>query len=83
MKQKDIVTILVISFLSLVVSIVATKYLFATSAHRQQKVEVVPAISSNFSVPSSQYFNSQSIDPTQVIQIGNNSNPTPFNSSNH
>jgi len=43
---------------------------------------VVPAISSSFPSPSTQEFNSGSIDPTQLITIGTSTNQTPFNSSN-
>jgi hypothetical protein len=79
MKQKDVVTIIVITFISLVISIVASKLLFSPQKNQLQ-VEVVPPISAAFSAPSSQFFNAQSIDPTQLIQIGNSANPNPFNS---
>jgi hypothetical protein len=82
MKQKDLITLVGAIFLGLLLSIGASKLIFATPANTQEQVPVVPAISSNFSTPSKQFFNDQSIDPTQLIQIGNNSNPTPFNSVN-
>jgi hypothetical protein len=55
-----------------------SKLLFAKPQNRKQQVEVVQAISSEFATPNSRYFNPSSIDPTQQIQIGNNSNPDPF-----
>jgi hypothetical protein len=81
MKQKDIMLLAVVVIVSIVISIFASKLLFATPANRSQLVDVVPAITSNFQEPSSQYFNSQSIDPTQLITIGNSNNANPFSST--
>jgi len=79
MKQKDVALIIVIAAVSAIVSLVVSRLLFTSPANRQQKVEVVPAITADFSMPDSRYFNSNSIDPTQLIQIGNNNNTNPFN----
>lgn len=79
MKQKDVALIIVITFISAVVSLVISQLVFAPPQNRQQAVQVVPAITANFPSPDSRYFNSQSIDPTQLIQIGNNNNTDPFN----
>ncbi len=81
MKQKDIVTIVIVVFVSIVLSVVISGKIFAPPKARQQQVEAIQSISTNFPLPSKKYFNSQSIDPTQLIQIGNNSNQTPFNGS--
>jgi len=80
MKQKDLAIIIVIIFISAVVSIFISKAIIAPPKNRQQKVEVVGAISSDFPQPESKYFNLSSVDPTQLITIGTNSNPQPFNS---
>ena len=79
MKQKDIALILVVVFISGIVSFVVSGKLFAAKSSQQQ-VETVDKISSTFNVPDATYFNKNSIDPTQLIQIGNSSNPNPFNS---
>lgn len=79
MKQKDIALVIVIAAISGVISFVLSGMLFVPSANRQQKVEVVDKITTDFPLPSSKYFNSSAIDPTQTIQIGNNNNPNPFN----
>lgn len=79
MKQKDLALIIVVVFISAVVSLVVSKTLFSSPKNRQQAVEVVDPITSDFPAPDSHYFNSQSIDPTKLIKIGDNSNPTPFN----
>jgi hypothetical protein len=81
MKQKDIITLIVVGIVSIVVSIFASKLIFGSASSRTAQVDVVPVISSSFPAPSSTYFNSQSIDPTQLITIGNNNNPSPFNTS--
>lgn len=78
MKQKDIILIGLVVVISAIFSLVISNYIFATPADRQQQVEVVGPISTTFTTPSSAYFNSSSIDPTQTIQVGINSNQTPF-----
>lgn len=78
MKQKDIALIAVIAIVSGVISFLVSGMIFSKPADREQKAEKVDVITSEFSLPSSKYFNSQSIDPTQLIQIGDNDNPNPF-----
>ena len=78
MKQKDIALIAVIAIVSGVISFFVSGMIFAKPADREQKAEVVDVITSEFSPPSTKYFNAQSIDPTQLIQIGDNDNPNPF-----
>jgi hypothetical protein len=81
MKEKDVALIIVIAFVSAIISLVVSRLLFTTPQNQQQHVEVVPAITASFPNPDSRYFNSSSIDPTQLIQIGNNNNTNPFNGS--
>lgn len=83
MKQKDIAFIILISAVSAVVSFAASHILFATPANRHQNVAVVDKISTQFSTPNPQFFNSQSIDPTQLIEVQNSNNSNPFNGSGH
>lgn len=78
MKQKDIALIVVIAVLSGIISLVLGRLIFAAPKDRQQKVEVVDAIKTEFPQPDVQYFNAQSINPTQLIRIGENSNAAPF-----
>lgn len=79
MKQKDIALIVVIAIISAIVSFVISGKIFVTPANRQQKVEVVDKINSDFTAPDSKYFNSSSVNPTQLVTIGNNNNQNPFN----
>lgn len=78
MKQKDVALIIIVVFISATVSLFISNMFFGSSTRKQQ-VAVVPTISSAFQPPDSRYFNSSSIDPTQLIQIGNTTNTNPFN----
>lgn len=79
MKQKDIALIIIIVFISGVASFFISNSILTSPKNRQQKVEVVEAISSNFPTPNTKYFNTQAINPTELIQIGTSTNPNPFN----
>ena len=82
MKQKDIALIVIVVIISGAVSLFISKWLFATPKDRQTKVEVVQPITADFTQPDSRYFNSNSINPTKDITIGESQNSAPFNSSN-
>lgn len=81
MKQKDIALILVIVFISAVLSLVVSRFMFSSPKSREQTAEKVDVITAEFTQPSRRYFNVESVNPTQQIQIGNNNNPNPFNPS--
>jgi hypothetical protein len=80
MKQKDIALIIVIVFVSAVVSLLLSNAIFASPKDRKQEVEVVQPISPDLPKPDPQYFNNQAFDPTRTITIDKNANPNPFNS---
>jgi hypothetical protein len=79
MKRKDITLIVIIVILSAVISLFVSKQVFAPPKNRQQQVEVVAPINTDFPKPDKRFFNSNSFDPTQLITIGQNANPDPFN----
>jgi hypothetical protein len=81
MKQKDLAVLIIVIAISVAISFFVSKLVFSTPADRSESVDVVPSISSSFPTPSSQYFNSSAIDPTQLIKIGNSNNTSPFNAS--
>lgn len=81
MKQKDIALIVIVVFVSALISLFASKALFAPPKNRQQKVEVVQPISAQINKPDSRYFNGQAFDPAQSITTGGNANPDPFSGS--
>ncbi len=78
MRQKDLAIIAAVVLLSTVMSVLVSRALFAKPQNRQQQAEVVQPISADFDEPDKRYFNPSAIDPTQSIQIGNNSNTDPF-----
>jgi hypothetical protein len=78
MKQKDLALVGVIIIVSAIVSLFISKSIFNTSKNQQQQVVSVQSISPNFPPLPKQYFNSSSIDPTQIISINQNSNQNPF-----
>lgn len=80
MKQKDWALVLVMAFIGAVLSLLASNMLFSSPKNRQQTAEVVDPISANFPSPPSKYFNQSAINPTEPVQIGNGTNPNPFNS---
>lgn len=82
MKRKDIILIVGIVLITAVITFIVANKFFPSAKNRKQQVEVVEAISSDFNKPSTKYFNSGSIDPTQQITIGENNNQKPFNNSN-
>lgn len=79
MKQKDIILIIVVVFISGVFSLILSNILFASPKNRQEKVAEVEPITADFTKPDPKYFNAESIDPTQIIKIGENNNNQPFN----
>jgi hypothetical protein len=77
MKSKDIGLIVVIALISAVLSIVVSNFIIPSS-DREQTVETVGPINSEFQRPPEAYFNSESINPTQEIEIGQDENNNPF-----
>lgn len=83
MKQNDIITLIVTIFVAVVLSILVSNSLFSSNPNKlNDTVYQAPRISSSFKLPSSKYFNSQSIDPTQIINIAPSNNQQIFNSAN-
>jgi hypothetical protein len=78
MKSKDIFTIVIVGVFSAVLSIIASNMFISTDKNRSQKVEVVAPISADLERPPKEYFNSNAINPTQTIQIGEDSTTQPF-----
>ena len=70
MKQKDLITIIFISVISAGFSFLIANFLFGNVAKNKLNAANVTPIKSDFILPSSVYFNSNSIDLTQTITIG-------------
>ncbi len=81
MKQKDIALFAVVAIISGVLSVVISGVLITPKQDKLQQAETVDPISAEFNTPASdsKYFNKNSINPTKLIQIGDNANNVPFN----
>lgn len=79
MKTKDIGLIAVIVVISGTLSFVLSNLVIGSPTSKPQEVEVVEAISADFKTPDPKYFNANSKNFTQIITIGDNPNPQPFN----
>lgn len=78
MKQKDILTIVVIAIIAGIFSLVLTRAIFVSKKDKEVTVELVDPIQAQFPDPDKRVFNENALNPTQLIQIGNNTNTTPF-----
>lgn len=78
MKSKDWSTIAVIAVFSAVVSFALFNFAIGSKKLGKLKVEKVVPLSSEFPLPNAKYFNSKSINPTQEIKIGEETNVSPF-----
>lgn len=78
MKQKDVALIIVVAFISGIISVLISGKVFSKPANLKAEVDVVDPISANFPPIDQRYFNKNSINPTQLIQIGNQNNQQPF-----
>lgn len=79
MKQKDLILIVIIIAVSTIVSFVLSGMLISPPSSRQQDVEKVEAITTEFPLPDKRFFNKDSNNPTKLIQIGDSTKPVPFN----
>lgn len=81
MKQKDIALIIIIVFVSGVMSFLISNN-FISSPEKNEKAAKVEPITADFNEPSQEYFNGNSINPTQLIRIGEGRNETPLKANN-
>ena len=78
MRGKDIQIVLLVAVVSAIASILLSDTLFSTPEDRSQKVETAEAISSDFQQPDSTYFNGQSFNPAENIDVGQDPGSNPF-----
>lgn len=78
MKQKDIAVIIAAGFVAAIFSLLITQAVFVPKDKKELTAEVVEPISADFREPDKAVFNPEAINPTQLIQIGDGTNPTPF-----
>jgi hypothetical protein len=78
MKQKDVALIMIIVFISGVISFVISRNFITSPDHNLKAAKVEPIVA-EFNQPDNKYFNDQSINPTRTIFIDDkNSNPAPI-----
>jgi len=78
MKKNDVAIIVVVAIFATVFSLLVSKFLFTPDKNRNLEAQVVQPISTDFKKPDERVFNSEALNPTQLIQIGNTSNKNPF-----
>ena len=78
MKQKDFVLIVAVALFAAVVSLLLTQAIFVSKDKKELTSEVVEPISAEFKEPDKNVFNENAVNPTQLIQIGDGDNSTPF-----
>jgi len=83
MKQKDIAVIIIVVFMSGVLSYFISNALFASADSLETKVEVVEPITADFPEPDERYFNTNSVNPTLNITIGDGQNQQPFQTNDN
>jgi hypothetical protein len=83
MKQKDIALIIIIAAISAGLSFGLSQLVFSSAQAGSQKAAVVDAITTDFASPDPKFFNTQSIDPSEIIQVSPSNNPNPFNGPGH
>lgn len=78
MKQRDILIIVAVAMASGLLSYGIATFVFNGKKTYNLKAPTVEAITSEFKLPDSAYFNKESINLTKNINIGGPGNPTPF-----
>jgi hypothetical protein len=84
MSKKDLGMIVGVIVVAIIFSIVISNVAFGSYKQHVIKVPVVQPISADFPSPQTDndykaFFNSNAINPTQLIKIGGQPNNTPFN----
>lgn len=78
MKKNDLLAIIIAGVVAGIFSLVASNILFTPNDKKQLTAQKVSPLDSKFEKPDPRYFNPDGINPTQLIQIGDNLNPQPF-----
>ena len=71
MKQKDIAVVIVIVVIGGIISFFVSGWVFG-GEKAVLSTTVVDPIAVDFPTPDERYFNPNSIDPTRIIEIGDN-----------
>jgi phosphoglycerate-specific signal transduction histidine kinase len=78
MKRQELAIIVMAMVLGGLVSFFVSRLIFTPPKNRQQTINIVEKLSSDFPQANATYFNENSLNPTKNITIGDQSNPQPF-----
>lgn len=78
MKSKDIAIIVAVAFISGIFSFVISGALFGGDDKLKLTAPEVRPIVADFPSPDPRYFNTESLNPTKLIIIGESTNQQPF-----
>jgi flagellar basal body-associated protein FliL len=79
MKQKDIMIIIAVAIFGVVVALLLSNMIFVKAETKAQTVEKIDAITAEFNDEEvKKYVNSQSVNPSQLVEIGKTTNDAPF-----
>ena len=78
MKKNDIAVILAVAVFAAIFSLVLSNFLFTPKSTKQLKAQKIDSISADFAQPDKRFFNEESVNPTQLIKIGDSSSTQPF-----
>lgn len=83
MKRKELITIASVAVIAAIFSIILSGILFGSPKKNPIKVPVADKINPSFPAVQTDdaykpFFNSNALNPTQLIQIGGNNNTNPF-----
>lgn len=78
MKQSDIAMIVLVTAVSLVAAYLISGALINSPDSRSTPVEIAIPISADFPEPDTRIFNDNSINPTELIKIGDSNTDSPF-----
>jgi hypothetical protein len=86
MKRKDFMIIGATAVIAVIFSIILSGALLGSPKKNQIKVPKVDVINALFPSPQTDdtfkpFFNDKALDPTQLIQIGDQTNASPFQGS--
>ncbi|MEX0934553.1 MAG: hypothetical protein WDZ42_02010 [Candidatus Saccharimonadales bacterium] len=81
LEQKDIIVISLVAVFSFIASFFIASALITTPEDRAEQVLEVSEVSSDFPEVNRRIFNSDAINPTEEITLGEDSVTNPFDST--
>ncbi len=77
-KQSDVAMIILVTAISLLAAYMLGGAIINSPEHRSTPVEIAVPIISEFPEPDDAIFNDNSINPTELIKIGDQNSSSPF-----